>query len=387
MGPKLVARASSFLAPSSKHSTYIDGHPFNSALELLLPFPHDTDAAVIKSSVTQCASQLEPLTGSFHVLRTSVASFLEQAFLDKYIRGQGHFVALSSGTAIDRTDVVGIAAGKLHMAVTRDTYHRLGLTGKASELTPGQRYNICIDLRAPSFVAGRKLHDRVLECLQLRAAAMEFLCTFALDELPGEISLPAGVRAHKLAVRRVHHTLPAFPLPPIGALGASKDELSAPAGSTGEDNEEEEGGGDLRWETGACPLEAECLTALHEWLGAAACRVQSAGGGNGQAAGYEWLAMPWPGEPAVGHMHALHWTGLIHPAQVKATISQARLAVDSGQCPFAAVNVWGFADAPVSWAGAEHGYLRGGENDYSFVIFPGGRYLVFSASGASDCLR
>lgn len=49
----------------------------------------------------------------------------------------------------------------------------------------------------------------------------------------------------------------------------------------------------------------------------------------------------------------------------------------------------GFEDAPVSWAGAEHGrsVLGGGagENYYHVVLLPGEQYAVFVAAGAADC--
>ena len=76
-------------------------------------------------------------------------------------------------------------------------------------------------------------------------------------------------------------------------------------------------------------------------------------------------------------------------AQVEACISEARKCVDSGQCPWAAVSVWGFADSPVSWAGAEHSrdHVMGGENDYVIMLLPEQQYVLFVLSGACDGFR
>ena len=61
----------------------------------------------------------------------------------------------------------------------------------------------------------------------------------------------------------------------------------------------------------------------------------------------------------------------------------AAIAVDGGP-PWAALTVWGFADAPVSWAHREHGFYESGENDFTFVVFPDGRYVRYAAMGALD---
>ena len=56
--------------------------------------------------------------------------------------------------------------------------------------------------------------------------------------------------------------------------------------------------------------------------------------------------------------------------------------------PWAALSVWGFADAPVSWGLREHGHdHRGSENDYSVIVLPaaaegaGVRFALLLARG------
>ncbi|MEE6513389.1 hypothetical protein FKM82_020973 [Ascaphus truei] len=46
--------------------------------------------------------------------------------------------------------------------------------------------------------------------------------------------------------------------------------------------------------------------------------------------------------------------------------------------------VHGFADSPVSWSENEHGFHKGGENLYSFVIFNNEDYWLHKAVGTND---
>jgi hypothetical protein len=49
--------------------------------------------------------------------------------------------------------------------------------------------------------------------------------------------------------------------------------------------------------------------------------------------------------------------------------------------------VWGFADAPVSWHGAEHARpgIVGGENDCMVLVLPGAEeYMILVSAGEGD---
>jgi hypothetical protein len=54
--------------------------------------------------------------------------------------------------------------------------------------------DVTIDLRAKSFVPGRKLHDRVQECLTSRAGSLEFLCLCIEDGKLLEVPAPGGIK-------------------------------------------------------------------------------------------------------------------------------------------------------------------------------------------------
>ncbi len=101
------------------------------------------------------------------------------------------------------------------------------------------------------------------------------------------------------------------------------------------------------------------------------CDKNAHGAGSTIARAFEAV----PGVSLVG----VHGHGLL-PAEFAATVFE-------GNKDFAYTGR-GFADAPVSWGGAEHGRATGdgggGENDYSVVLLPGGQYALFVASGAAD---
>lgn len=57
------------------------------------------------------------------------------------------------------------------------------------------------------------------------------------------------------------------------------------------------------------------------------------------------------------------------------------------QLPWAALTLWGFCEAPVSWGMNEHAYaFDGAENDLTVLLLKGGRHILFRAVGRSDAL-
>eukprot|EP00850_Spirogloea_muscicola_P015090 SM000113S24046 [mRNA] locus=s113:164681:168907:+ [translate_table: standard] len=355
MAPRLVARASSFGHPDSRLEALVAGHALNSAAELLLPFPAAASARAFRDVDAMLARLLQPACFYYRV-RAPLGALLVDDFRAKYFKpsGVGEFLAVSSATAIDGTDAVAITPdGKVHLAVTKDTYQQLGLTGKSSELDPGQS------------------SLQVQECLKERTGPLSFLCTFFSGEGSAAVEFSEAASAIRAEVTCSQELLQQVLLPPAGAGNSA---VSAAAGDR-DGAAAEEAFISRGWDQGACPLDAEFLSALFEWLGAAACRILGQ-----EPLGYEWSA-PWRGEAKEGDAEVVRWDGLIASGQVMKVIYHARSLVKQGLVPWAAITVWGFADSPVSWMGAEHGYMCGGENDYSVVVFPEDRYIIFRLWG------
>ena len=58
--------------------------------------------------------------------------------------------------------------------------------------------------------------------------------------------------------------------------------------------------------------------------------------------------------------------------------------VRSMDIPWAALTVCGFADSPISWIKQEHGFLMSGENNYTFIVWNDGTYVLYEAVGSCD---
>lgn len=54
--------------------------------------------------------------------------------------------------------------------------------------------------------------------------------------------------------------------------------------------------------------------------------------------------------------------------------------------PWAAVSVWGFEDAPVSWKLNEHGWYQSGDNHYNIIVFRTGQYWILTALATHDVM-
>lgn len=91
-------------------------------------------------------------------------------------------------------------------------------------------------------------------------------------------------------------------------------------------------------------------------------------------------------QPLSADMTCLQWEGLLPACSITDAITLCRKEVGCGACPWAAVHVWGFVDAPVSWQGTEHGCgpVMGGENDYVVLLLPDDQYVLFVSAGEGD---
>uniref|UniRef100_A0A4X1SLB5 Ribonuclease P/MRP subunit p40 n=2 Tax=Sus scrofa TaxID=9823 RepID=A0A4X1SLB5_PIG len=78
-------------------------------------------------------------------------------------------------------------------------------------------------------------------------------------------------------------------------------------------------------------------------------------------------------------------TGFILPEKICLLLEQLCRYFDEPKlAPWVTLAVQGFADSPVSWRENEHGFRRGGEHLYNFVIFNNRDYWLHMAVGADD---
>nr|XP_033790668.1 ribonuclease P protein subunit p40 isoform X4 [Geotrypetes seraphini] len=78
-------------------------------------------------------------------------------------------------------------------------------------------------------------------------------------------------------------------------------------------------------------------------------------------------------------------TGFILPEKIHHLLDHLCQYFDEPKlAPWVILMVHGFADSPVSWRESEHGFHKGGENLYSFVIFNNQDYWLQMAVGTND---
>ncbi|XP_062355229.1 ribonuclease P protein subunit p40 isoform X3 [Cinclus cinclus] len=128
--------------------------------------------------------------------------------------------------------------------------------------------------------------------------------------------------------------------------------------------------------------EESCSTEeLFEWLGAVLNRVSL---DNKSSSFLSTYCCPEP-NTVVEKAFLCTITGFIIPEKIIQLLEQ--LCCYFGEPKLAywlTLTVHGFADSPVSWRESEHGFHKGGENLYNFVIFRNLDYWLQMAVGAHD---
>lgn len=179
-GARVVVRRSSFSHPKSCIDKFVANHPFNSALQVLLPDDVDKNSILKLDSAFDAESSVQVIRTAHDVpnpptiaadsvlnlqqnkvvnqingrgystVRCNIAIFLDTEFLERHVRGEcARFSALSVNTPIDRTDVAAILPdGDLVLSVTRSTYERLGVVGKHASHDPGNHLILLLDMDA-----------------------------------------------------------------------------------------------------------------------------------------------------------------------------------------------------------------------------------------------
>ncbi|CAI5515599.1 unnamed protein product [Closterium sp. Naga37s-1] len=319
--PSLTLRCSSFAHPAQRHHRDLAEFPLRCALELLLPLPAPAEPAAQvrrRSSLQRLPSPLAHLSVSPRkaMARDGAAVAALAATVDT-ITSPAEFALLSlnaAASALPNADVISITpSGHLRMAVGRDTFQRLGLPGKASAAVPGEQYLICVDLCAPSFKPGKKLHDKVLERVsELIPASLDYLCLFTRNGVPQPIDFPQPITARHVPFSAIHRALSPACLSNADKLFETATSASGLRGAANEGGEMEtrEGGGgggegeDMEWSGGETisPRHSDAKGAgvgegkaraggvdegvgegragsagmgaaadMHEWIGAASC--------------------------------------------------------------------------------------------------------------------
>ncbi|CAI9593793.1 unnamed protein product [Staurois parvus] len=344
----LVCEKSSFLLEKSRHATLVETHYYNYAVSILLP-----ECGHLPGKLKNAIDGL----GNYYLVKElPLHEFITQEFRDTFLK-KGLFYALSYNTRIDQDNVAALLpTGKLIISVDKDTYEELGLQGKPS-LYSGKkpmRYIVNLDLTDEALSQDGKKHQRVRWAFtEKKPLKFDFLLAWdnAVSEAP-----TIKTYFSKYVVRECPFKI---------SSAVSKDVL--------------------------CPVlksrdrgkEGESFSAVEifEWLGAVCNNVNC----NNQASSFlSSFCCPDP-NTLVEKVYVCTITGFITPAKIMQLLQQLREYFDEPKLSqWASLMVNGFADSPVSWKESEHGFFKGGENLYSFVVFNNEDYWLHMAVGTHN---
>ncbi|KAM4705825.1 ribonuclease P protein subunit p40 [Rhinophrynus dorsalis] len=343
----LVCEKSNFLQEKSRHSTHVETHYYNCSVSVLLP-----ECGPLPEHIKNTIDNF----GKYYLVKNlPVYEFITPAFINRFVK-KGSFYALSYRTRIDQDNSVALLpTGKLIISVDKDTYEELGLQGKPS-LYSGKnamRYTIPIDLTDEALAPDGKKFQRVNWALsEKKPLTFDFLLAWHNSEAPSIMSYFSNYKVKECD----------FKLNSV----ISRD-LLCPMLKSGELHGKAEE---------SCSSEE-----LFEWLGAVSNNIDC----NNQSSSFiSSYCCPHP-NAVVEQAHLCTVTGFLIPENIQKLLQQLREHFAEPKLTrWVSLTVHGFADSLVSWKETEHGFYKGGENLYNFVVFNNEDYWLQMAVGTHD---
>ncbi|CAG8524033.1 10181_t:CDS:10 [Funneliformis mosseae] len=344
---KLYISHSSITLPKSCHENIILDHPYNNHLEIFFP------------SIINFPEQIPNSLDSeffYYKVDLPLSWFIDTNFIQNYVKA-GRVVALSLTEGIDIANVIALDfSGNLILNLTKDTYEELGLDGHSTKFGPNkQRFVVQIDLKRRSLIPGKKGYERIKWCFNnTLTKKFTFLMSFvkSTEKKTCEIDFPSSFNAKKL--------LGKFDFNPIHK-GILIPDLSIIKNISNES----------QWRLDAVEI--------YDWIGMnsiQAQRIQS----HDQVDPY--ISVYKPPEPySDGNGSFIKWSGFIPSSTIKELFDSV---FKDDKISWAIINVWGFKDSPISWNKQEHGYFMNGENNYSFIIYNDGTYVLYQALALNE---
>ncbi|KAJ8098256.1 ribonuclease P 40kDa subunit-domain-containing protein [Lipomyces tetrasporus] len=343
--------------------TIITQHHYNQRADILIP----TDAY-------ESALSLSPILNGAKCTRdwryyhatTALGSFLKPEFLNQHIKKDNCLVL--SLAEIDTDDVYCIYDGVLRLSLRKDTYERVGLQGKASRFSK-TRFIVEMNLRSPNFLPGHKGFDKLINATEsspLRHPIPFLICVFPSADFSSSLSpLPDFFKAtaypQQYTLTHIPNAVIVPPLSPfksaIALTGPSYNSISRR--DVGDYTDE---------------VVREGLLHILEWtslLGLESERIQFGRQIDPLLSTYsvfEDEGVEGIANPKIEKVTKISLDGFLTSRMTKHVFDE--LLKHLPPSSWAAITVYGFQDAPVSWASDEHSYLISGENDYTIVIKP-----------------
>ncbi|VFV43121.1 ribonuclease p protein subunit p40 [Lynx pardinus] len=345
----LVCEKSNFGHDKSRHRHLVETHYHNYRVSFLIP-----ECGILSKELKNLVMETGPY---YFVKNLPLHELITHEFINTFVK-KGSCYALTYHTNIDEDNTVALLPnGKLILSLDKDTYEETGLQGRPSQYSGRKimKFIVSIDLMDLSLNLDSKKYERVSWSFKEKKP-LKFDFLLAWHHTGAEESrMMSYFASYGIQERQ-----------PRVALSTAS-ELQCPVLRSGE--------------LGGAPEAACSAPELLDWLGAVFSNAQLNNEPNNFVSTY---CCPQP-STVVAKAYLCTITGFIVPEKIRLLLEQLCRYFDEPKlAPWVTLSVQGFADSPVSWRENEHGFRKGGEHLYNFVIFNNQDYWLQMAVGAND---
>ncbi|XP_036785711.2 ribonuclease P protein subunit p40 isoform X3 [Manis pentadactyla] len=322
----LVCEKSNFGHDKSRHRHLVETHYHNYRVSFLIP-----ECGILSEELKNLVMETGPY---YFVKNLPLHELITQEFINTFVK-----------------------KGKLILSLDKDTYEETGLQGRPSQYS-GRRimkFIVSIDLVALSFNLDSKKYERISWSLKEKKP-LKFDFLLAWHHTGAEDSTMVSYFSNY----QIQEHQPKIALSTVADLQCPVLQSSSLRGD---------------------PEVACSAPELLDWLGAVFSHAELNNEPNNFISTY---CCPQP-STVVAKASLCTVTGFIVSEKICVLLEQLCHYFDEPKlAPWVTLSVQGFADSPVSWRENEHGFRKGGEHLYNFVIFNNQDYWLQMAVGAND---
>ncbi|KAM6186159.1 ribonuclease P protein subunit p40 isoform 2-T2 [Rhynchocyon petersi] len=343
----LVCEKSNFSHDKSRHRHLVETHYHNYRVSFLIP-----ECGILSKELKTLVMDTGPY---YSVKNLPLHELISHEFINSFVM-KGACYALTYNANIDEDNAAALLPnGKLILSLDKDTYEETGLQGQPSQYSgrKSMKFIVSIDLMDFSFNPNSKNYKRTSWSLKEKNP-MKF--DFLLAWHPTEESTMMDY----FSSYHIQEHQPTTALTVLTDLQCPVLQSLALQGQP----------------------EKACSAQEHfQWLGAVFSHVDL----NNEPNNFiSTSCCPQP-SALVAKAYLCTITGFLLPEKITLLLEQLRCYFDEPKlAPWISLCVQGFADSPVSWKEQEHGFWKGGEHLYNFVIFNNQDYWLQMAVGAND---
>ncbi|XP_017705853.1 PREDICTED: ribonuclease P protein subunit p40 isoform X2 [Rhinopithecus bieti] len=322
----LVCEKSNFGNHKSRHRHLVQTHYYNYRVSFLIP-----ECGILSEELKNLVMQTGPY---YFVKNLPLHELITPEFISTFIK-----------------------KGKLILSLDKDTYEETGLQGHPSQFSGRKimKFIVSIDLMELSLNLDSKKYERISWSFkEKKPLKFDFLLAWH-NTGSEESTMMSYFSKYQIQEHQ-----------PKVALSTVRD-LQCPVLQSSELE-------------GTPEVSCQALE-LFDWLGAVFSNVNLNNEPNNFISTY---CCPQP-STVVAKAYLCTITGFILPEKICLLLEHLCHYFDELKlAPWVTLSVQGFADSPVSWGKNEHGFWKGGEHLYNFVIFNNQDYWLQMAVGAND---